>query len=57
MVYSAEVILGDGKVISFETGKIAKQADGAVIVRFGDSIVLSTVVAENRIDRIPIFFH
>ncbi|MGB3974974.1 MAG: polyribonucleotide nucleotidyltransferase [bacterium] len=48
MVYSAEVILGDGKVISFETGKIAKQADGAVIVRFGDSIVLSTVVAEKQ---------
>jgi polyribonucleotide nucleotidyltransferase len=28
--------------LSFETGKLAKQADGAVIVRFGDSVVLVT---------------
>ena len=48
MVYSAEVLLGDGKVISFETGKIAKQADGAVIVRSGDTVVLSTATAEKQ---------
>lgn len=52
MVYSAEVAFGDGKVISLETGKIAKQADGAVVVRSGGSVVLSTVTAEkqNRMD-------
>ena len=31
-----------GKEISFETGKIAKQADGAVLVRSGDTVVLGT---------------
>jgi polyribonucleotide nucleotidyltransferase len=52
MVYSAEVAFGDSKVISLETGKIAKQADGAVVVRSGGSVVLSTVTAEkkNRMD-------
>jgi polyribonucleotide nucleotidyltransferase len=39
--------------LSIETGKVAKQADGAVIVRCGGTMVLSTVVAadlpiENR---------
>ena len=31
-----------GKEISFETGKLAKQADGAVVVRSGDTVVLGT---------------
>jgi polyribonucleotide nucleotidyltransferase len=31
-----------GQTLSFETGKLAKQADGSVIVRFGDTIVLVT---------------
>src|SRR6476646_1186019 len=31
-----------GKTLSFETGKLAKQAGGAVIVRYGDSVVLVT---------------
>src|SRR5690606_25556936 len=35
----------DGKEITFETGKIAKQADGSVWIRQGDSIVLVTVVS------------
>jgi len=34
-----------GQPFSIETGKVAKQADGAVVVRYGDSIVLATVVA------------
>ena len=34
-----------GKEITIETGKIAKQADGSVIVRQGDSMVLVTVVS------------
>ncbi|HBI15748.1 MAG TPA: polyribonucleotide nucleotidyltransferase [Desulfobulbaceae bacterium] len=40
---SAEI---GGKVITFETGKLAKQTDGSVVVSCGDSIVLVTVVAE-----------
>src|SRR6266850_3155995 len=38
---SVSVEIG-GKEISFETGKLAKQADGAVIVRSGDTVVLGT---------------
>src|ERR687887_2186221 len=34
-----------GRSLSLETGKVAKQADGAVEVRFGGSVVLATVVA------------
>lgn len=34
----------DGKTISIETGKIAKQASGSVVVRSGDTMVLVTVV-------------
>jgi polyribonucleotide nucleotidyltransferase len=33
-----------GQPFSIETGKVAKQADGAVVVRFGASMVLATVV-------------
>lgn len=35
-----------GQIISFETGKLAKQTDGSVVVSCGDSIVLVTAVAE-----------
>jgi polyribonucleotide nucleotidyltransferase len=34
-----------GKEISVETGKLAKQADGSVVVRLGDTMLLATVVA------------
>ncbi|HYI66942.1 MAG TPA: exonuclease domain-containing protein, partial [Candidatus Limnocylindrales bacterium] len=34
-----------GKVFSMEAGKLAEQADGAVVVRYGDSVVLATAVA------------
>ncbi len=37
-----------GKTISIETGKIAKQASGAVVVRSGDTIVLVTVVGAGK---------
>ncbi|MHB8788598.1 MAG: polyribonucleotide nucleotidyltransferase [Desulfobulbaceae bacterium] len=40
---SAEI---GGKVVTFETGKLAKQTDGSVVVSCGDSLVLVTVVAE-----------
>src|ERR1700743_3176055 len=36
-----------GKEISFETGKMAKQATGAVVVRAGDTMVLCTAVIGN----------
>ena len=34
-----------GKEILVETGKLAKQADGSVVVRMGDTMLLATVVA------------
>src|SRR5438874_8877008 len=39
-----------GKEISFETGKLAKQASGAVVVRSGDTMVLCTATAGNLRD-------
>ncbi len=38
-------IITGGKEISVETGKLAKQADGSVVVRLGDTMLLATVVA------------
>ena len=37
-----------GRGITVETGEIAKQADGAVIVRYGDTVTLSTACAANQ---------
>ncbi|PZR20322.1 MAG: polyribonucleotide nucleotidyltransferase [Flavobacterium psychrophilum] len=37
--------LGDGRSISIETGKLAKQADGSVVVQMGNSMLLATVVS------------
>jgi polyribonucleotide nucleotidyltransferase len=40
--------LGDGRTIQIETGKLAKQADGAVVVKMGDTMLLATVVSANE---------
>ncbi len=37
--------LGDGRQIEIETGKLAKQADGSVVVKQGNTMLLATVVA------------
>ncbi len=42
--------IGDGRVVSIETGKLAKQADGSVVVRMGDTMLLATVVAKKEIN-------
>jgi len=39
------ITLADGREIMIETGKLAKQADGAVVVKMGDTMLLGTVVA------------
>lgn len=45
-----------GRTLSIETGKIAKQADGAVVVQYGDTVVLvAAVVAEPRFEDIDFF--
>ena len=38
---SVSVTVGDQEIV-FETGKLAKQADGAVVVRSGETVVLAT---------------
>lgn len=48
MVVTKEVEVG-GKTFSFETGRFAKQADGAVMVRYADTMVLATVVSAKEI--------
>ena len=48
MMYNATqkfITLSDGREIMIETGKLAKQADGAVVVKQGDTMLLATVVA------------
>ncbi len=44
MLHTVEIDLGGGQTITLETGKMAKQANGAVVVRSGDSVVLVTAV-------------
>ncbi len=50
--------LGDGRIVSLETGKLAKQADGAVVVRLGDTMLLATIVsnkeAKEGVDFLPL---
>jgi polyribonucleotide nucleotidyltransferase len=43
--HTTTVELDGGKKLTFETGKLAKQADGAVLVRNGDNVVLATAVS------------
>jgi polyribonucleotide nucleotidyltransferase len=40
--------IGDGRTISIETGRLAKQADGSVVVKMGDTMLLATVVAKKE---------
>src|SRR6202171_3638804 len=42
MLHSVEVDLGSGRVLTIESGKMAKQANGAGIIRSGESVVLVT---------------
>jgi polyribonucleotide nucleotidyltransferase len=45
MKQEVSVELAGGKTISFETGKLAKQAHGSVVVRIGDNVVLATATS------------
>lgn len=50
--------LGDGRLITIETGKLAKQADGSVVLRQGETMLLATVVsakeAKEGVDFMPL---
>ncbi len=55
---SKTIDLGDGRTIHIETGKLAKQADGSVVVKMGDTMLLATVVsateAAENVDFMPL---
>ncbi|MBC8184969.1 polyribonucleotide nucleotidyltransferase [candidate division KSB1 bacterium] len=47
MIYKKEMTLGQ-KTLSIETGKMAKQASGAVVVQYGDTVILATAGASKK---------
>ncbi len=44
-LFKETITLTDGRTISIETGKLAKQADGSIVVRMGNTMILATVVS------------
>ena len=48
-IYKKEIII-DGKKISLETGKIARQADGAIIATCGETVVIATAVGAKKVN-------
>ncbi len=57
-VFKKSIDLGGGRIIEIETGKLAKQADGSVVVKQGDTMLLATVVsnkdAKEGVDFLPL---
>jgi polyribonucleotide nucleotidyltransferase len=52
-LFTKSIPLGDGRTIEIETGKLAKQADGSVIVKMGKTMLLATVVSAKDKDVKP----
>jgi polyribonucleotide nucleotidyltransferase len=48
MVITKTFDIGDGRTITIETGKLAKQADGSVVVRMGETMLLATVCSKKE---------
>ncbi|MBI4646288.1 MAG: polyribonucleotide nucleotidyltransferase [Bacteroidia bacterium] len=57
-IFQKNIDLGDGRIITIETGKLARQADGAVVIKLGRTMLLATVVsskeAKEDIDFLPL---
>ena len=56
-IYTQEIRLEDGRTITIETGKLAKQADGSVVVKMGDCMLLATAVSARKnspVDFLPL---
>jgi len=47
MIHRQEAVIG-GRVMSIETGRVAEQASGAVLVRYGDTVILATAVGSDE---------
>ena len=58
IIHNQTINLPDGREITIETGKLAKQADGSVVVKCGDTMLLATVCAKTEaaenIDYLPL---
>jgi polyribonucleotide nucleotidyltransferase len=55
--FTQEIRLDDDRTITIETGKLAKQADGSVVVRMGDCMLLATAVSARKnspVDFLPL---
>jgi polyribonucleotide nucleotidyltransferase len=55
--FTQEILLNDGRTISLQTGKLAKQAHGSVVVRMGNCMLLCTVVSNyhsSQVDFLPL---
>ena len=44
-IFEKTIDLGDGRTITLETGKLARQADGSVLLKMGTTMILATVVS------------
>ncbi|MDG1723154.1 MAG: polyribonucleotide nucleotidyltransferase [Flavobacteriaceae bacterium] len=56
-VHTSTIDLGDGRTITLETGKLAKQADGSVVIRSGNCMLLATIVSARQaspVDFLPL---
>ncbi|UMB62090.1 polyribonucleotide nucleotidyltransferase [Lutibacter sp. A80] len=56
-VHTQTIDLGDGRTITIETGKLAKQAHGSVVVKMGNTMLLGTVVSNydaSSVDFLPL---
>ncbi len=57
-VVKKTITLGDGRVVEIETGKLAKQADGSVVLKVGNTMLLATVTcakeAKEDVDFMPL---
>ena len=58
MIVTKTFDIGDGRTVTIETGKLAKQADGSVVVRMGNTMLLATVCsrkeAAENVDFMPL---
>lgn len=58
IVHTKKITLADGREISIETGKLAKQADGSIVLRMGNTMLLATVCsaadAKDGVDFMPL---
>ncbi|NBC84115.1 MAG: polyribonucleotide nucleotidyltransferase [Bacteroidetes bacterium] len=56
--FTKDITLSDGRVITLETGKLAKQADGSVVLKMGNTMLLATVCcakeAKEDVDFMPL---